>query len=47
VIHVGEGIKSVNWLTLLGDRWVKEIGGPDYLRVRLGDDFNLTPTTAA
>lgn len=42
-IHVGEGIKGVNWLTLLGDRWVKEIGGVDYLRVRLGDAFKLTP----
>jgi hypothetical protein len=43
VIHVGEGIKGVNWLTILGDRWVQQIGGADYLRVRLGDDFKLTP----
>ena len=42
-IHLGEGIKGVNWLTLLGDRWVREIGGLDYLRTRLGDDFKLTP----
>jgi hypothetical protein len=41
--HVGEGIKGVNWLTLLGDRWIHEIGGVDYLHVRLGDDFKLTP----
>jgi Protein of unknown function (DUF3396) len=42
-IHVGEGIKGVNWLTLLGDRWVQQIGGLDYLRTRLSDDFELTP----
>jgi Protein of unknown function (DUF3396) len=42
-IYVGEGIKGVNWLTLLGDRWVQQIGGLDYLRIRLGDDFKLTP----
>ena len=42
-IHVGEGIKGVNWLTVLGDHWVQEIGGLDYLRIRLGDDFKLTP----
>ena len=42
-IDVGKGIKGVNWLTVLGDRWVQEIGGLDYLRIRLGDDFKLTP----
>ena len=42
-IYAGKGIKGVNWLTLLGDRWVQEIGGLDYLRIRLGDDFKLTP----
>jgi Protein of unknown function (DUF3396) len=41
-IHVGEGIKGVNWLTLLGDHWLQEIGGLDYLKIRLGDDFKLT-----
>ncbi len=41
--HVSEGIKGVNWLTLLGDRWVQQIGGLDYLRIRLGGDFKLTP----
>ena len=43
VIHLGEGIKGVNWLTLLGERWTQQIGGLDYLRIRLGDDFKLTP----
>ncbi|MEO5727648.1 MAG: type VI immunity family protein, partial [Byssovorax sp.] len=42
-IYVDQGIKGVNWLTLLGEHWVKEIGGLDYLRMRLGDDFKLTP----
>ncbi len=42
-IHTGKGIKGVNWLTLLGDPWVQMIGGLDYLRIRLGDDFKLTP----
>jgi Protein of unknown function (DUF3396) len=41
--HVGEGIKGVNWLTLLGDRWVQQIGGNNYLYMRLGDNFKLTP----
>ncbi len=42
-IYAEKGIKGVNWLTLLGDRWVQEIGGLDYLRIRLGEDFKLTP----
>ena len=42
-IYLRKGIKGVNWLTLLGDGWVQEIGGLDYLRIRLGDDFKLTP----
>jgi hypothetical protein len=41
-ICVQKGIKGVNWLTLLGTRWVQEIGGLDYLRIRLGDDFKLS-----
>lgn len=42
-IHASKGIKGVNWLTLLGDPWVQMIGGLDYLRVRLGEEFKLTP----
>ncbi|MEO7329518.1 MAG: type VI immunity family protein [Minicystis sp.] len=41
-LHTGEGIKGVNWLTILGDRWIKEIGGADYLKLRLGDDFPMS-----
>jgi Protein of unknown function (DUF3396) len=42
-IYLRKGIKGVNWLTLLGDRWVQEIGGLDYLKMRLGDEFKLSP----
>ena len=42
-IYLAKGIKGVNWLTFLGDRWIHEIGGLDYLRIRLGEDFKLTP----
>jgi hypothetical protein len=42
-IYVEKGIKGVTWLTILGDRWVLEIGGLEYLRIRLGDDFKLSP----
>ena len=42
-IYAEKGIKGVNWLTLLGDRWIQDIGGLEYLRIRLGDDFKLTP----
>ena len=42
-IHVGAGIKGVNWLTILADRWVQQIGGFDYLHTRLDDDFELIP----
>ncbi|MFS8065247.1 MAG: type VI immunity family protein [Byssovorax sp.] len=42
-IHTDKGIKGVNWLTILGDQWAQAIGGLDYLRIRLGEDFKLTP----
>jgi hypothetical protein len=42
-IYLTKGIKGVNWLTVLGDRWVQEIGGLDYLKIRLGEDFKLSP----
>lgn len=41
--YLSNGIKGVNWLTLFGDRWVQEIGGLDFLKVRLGEDFKLSP----
>ncbi len=36
------GIKGASWVTVLGDLHVKEIGGLDYLRMRLGDEFPIT-----
>jgi hypothetical protein len=36
------GIKGASWLTVLGDAHLKEIGGLDYLRMRLGDEFPIT-----
>ncbi|MDC0750058.1 DUF3396 domain-containing protein [Polyangium sp. rjm3] len=32
-----DGIKGVNWLTILSDRWVEAAGGRDYLRIRLDE----------
>ncbi|HVK70363.1 MAG TPA: type VI immunity family protein [Polyangium sp.] len=32
-----DGIRGVNWLTILGDRWVEAAGGRDYLRIRLDE----------
>jgi hypothetical protein len=37
-----ECIKGPSWLTLLSDPYVNELGGLDYLRMRLGDDFSVT-----
>lgn len=42
-IWLRNGIKGVNWLTILGDRWVNEMGGLDYLKVRLGESFYFYP----
>jgi hypothetical protein len=42
-ISLNTGIKGVNWLTILGDRWLKEVGGFDSLRARLDDAFGLYP----
>lgn len=33
------GIKGVNWLTILGDHWVKAIGGIAGLKSQLNDNF--------
>ncbi|HRI65261.1 MAG TPA: DUF3396 domain-containing protein [Polyangium sp.] len=32
------GIKGVNWLTILDDRYLPEVGGLDYLRMRLPEN---------
>jgi hypothetical protein len=41
IIHVHEGIKGVNWLTVLGERWINEMGGIEYLRSRLDENFEF------
>jgi hypothetical protein len=42
-IHLRTGIKGVSWLTILGDHWLKEMGGLDYLRIRLDESFGFYP----
>ncbi|WP_437897163.1 type VI immunity family protein [Sorangium sp. So ce124] len=42
-IWLKDGIKGVNWLTILSDRWVEAAGGLDYLRIRLDDTFVFYP----
>jgi len=37
--YLKEGIKGVNWLTVLGDKWVEGLGGRDRLREQLESDF--------
>ena len=32
------GIKGVNWLTILSDKWIQKMGGLDSLRAALGDE---------
>jgi hypothetical protein len=41
-LSVREGIKGVNWLTILGERWLEAAGGLDYLRARLDDNFTFS-----
>ena len=36
-LAVNKGIKGVSWLTILGERWINEMGGLDYLRMRLDE----------
>ena len=38
-LHLNDGIKGVNWLTILGDRWLAEVGGVVALRAKLSADF--------
>jgi hypothetical protein len=42
-LYLRKGIKGVNWLTILGERWLKEMGGLDSLRARLGEPFGFYP----
>lgn len=42
-LYLRDGIKGVNWLTVLGDRWVQEMGGVDYLRLWVTEACTLYP----
>ena len=42
-LHLRTGIKGVNWLTILGDRWLEEMGGLEHLRTLLDESFGLYP----
>jgi hypothetical protein len=38
-----DGVKGANWLTLLGDELVAELGGANALRTRLSSDIDILP----
>ena len=42
-IELRKGIKGINWLTILSDRWVKEMGDLEALQARLGEPFGFYP----
>jgi hypothetical protein len=37
--RIGDGIKGVNWLTVLSERCIDKVGGIEYLRARLDETF--------
>ena len=39
VRHLENGIKGVNWLTILADNWLEKLGGKSHLQIQLGKDF--------
>lgn len=41
ILYLRDGIKGVNWLTCLGDRWLEKLGGAAGLREKLGEEFIL------
>lgn len=38
-LYLQQGIKSVNWLNLLEERWIVKLGGLETLRKQLGEDL--------
>jgi hypothetical protein len=38
-IYLVNGIKGVNWLTVLGDEWLDKVGGPSALEQKLDSSF--------
>jgi len=39
LMYLSDGIKGVNWLTVLGPRWIEQMGGVAALRTALPDPF--------
>lgn len=39
VLHLDKGIKGINWLTVLGERWLAEVGGISALGAKLCPEF--------
>ncbi|PSL23952.1 type VI immunity family protein [Dyadobacter jiangsuensis] len=39
ILYLQNTIKGVNWLTCLGDRWIEQLGGVDWMRKDLGNEF--------
>ena len=39
ILHLNEGIKGVNWLTILGNRWLAELGGITAIKEKLSSEF--------
>ena len=37
--HLSNGIKGINWLTILGSKWVEQLGGTGKLRSQLDNSF--------
>lgn len=42
-LYLHKGIKGINWLTILGERWLKEMEGIDFLRAQLDESFGFYP----
>jgi hypothetical protein len=41
VHYLKNGIKGVNWVTVLGEKWISRLGGLPALRKELGEPFRL------
>lgn len=39
ILYLKEGIKGVNWLTIIGDRWLSQLGGLSKLRDQVGEEL--------
>jgi len=43
IIFLTDGIKGVNWITILSDRWINELGGLNTVRSKLSTDIEFYP----